>query len=76
MCSTGPEHEHLVQAERAWGDLADPRTKGDWAKLYVASTLGRETTRIRGSEALLFFIGYARSGHTLIASMLNAHPEV
>jgi hypothetical protein len=27
-------------------------------------------------EHFCFFIGYARSGHTLVATMLNAHPEV
>ncbi len=62
----------------AWGELADPRTKGDWAKLYVGSALGaaRSNPRFEDLRHFSFFIGYARSGHTLVASMLNAHPEV
>ncbi len=62
----------------AWGELADPRTKGDWAKLYIGSALGaaRNNPRFEEVRHFSFFIGYARSGHTLVASMLNAHPEV
>jgi len=61
----------------AWGELADPRTKGDWAKLYVASTLGaRSNPGFEDLRHFFFFIGYARSGHTLVASMLNAHSEI
>jgi hypothetical protein len=61
----------------AWGELADPRTKGDWAKLYIGSTLGaRNNPGFEDLRHFSMFIGYARSGHTLIASMLNAHSEV
>ena len=31
---------------------------------------------IRAVDRFLFFIGYARSGHSIIASMLDAHPNV
>lgn len=57
--------------------LRDPRTKGDWARLYVESALGaRENPGFEDLRHFCFFIGYARSGHTLVGTMLNAHPEV
>lgn len=31
---------------------------------------------IRDVEAFLFFIGYGRSGHSIVASMMDAHPNV
>ena len=31
---------------------------------------------VDGVETLLMFIGYARSGHTLIGSLLDAHPNM
>ncbi|MGO9344234.1 MAG: sulfotransferase [Acidimicrobiales bacterium] len=34
---------------------------------------GREFERV---ERFCFFVGYSRSGHTLVASLLNAHPEM
>ena len=31
---------------------------------------------VRAVERFVFFVGYARSGHSIIASMLDAHPNV
>jgi hypothetical protein len=57
--------------------VKDPRTKGDWARLYVDSVLDARTgPDLEDLAYFSFFIGYARSGHTLVATMLNAHPEV
>ena len=33
-------------------------------------------TAIAGVEKFLYFIGYGRSGHSIIASMLDAHPNI
>jgi Sulfotransferase family len=58
-------------------ELRDPRTKGDWARLYVDSALdARKNPKFDDLKHFSLFIGYARSGHTLVGTMLNAHPEV
>jgi hypothetical protein len=58
--------------------LPRPRTKADWARQYAKSAL--EGWRRRGQfadvERYCFFIGYPRSGHSLVGSLLNAHPEI
>jgi hypothetical protein len=57
--------------------LPDPRTRRQWASLYVSSALrARSSPAFDDVERFCFFIGYARSGHTLVATLLNAHPEV
>jgi Sulfotransferase family len=66
---------------RRWGPppegLRDPRSKGDWARLYVNSALdARGGPDFEDLRHFALFIGYARSGHTLVGTMLNAHPEV
>jgi hypothetical protein len=57
--------------------LPDPRTRRQWAGLYASSLLSaRRNPDLSELEHFCFFIGYARSGHTLVATLLNAHPEV
>ncbi len=57
--------------------LADPRGRGQWAMLYASSVLSaRRNPSFSDLESFCFFIGYSRSGHTLIGTALNAHPEV
>jgi Sulfotransferase family len=57
--------------------LPDPRNKRQWASLYLSSLLAaRANPDFSELEHFCFFIGYARSGHTLVATLLNAHPEV
>ena len=57
--------------------LPDPRGKRQWAGLYASSLLAARTNPDASElEHFGFFIGYARSGHTLVATLLNAHPEV
>jgi hypothetical protein len=51
-----------------------PRKKN---RLYVQSLLGGVAYRrsFRDLETFCLFIGYPRSGHTLIGSLLDAHPN-
>ena len=55
-----------------------PRSRTQWATRYGRSLI--EWMRFRGPisrvERFCFFIGYARSGHTLVASLLDAHRDV
>jgi hypothetical protein len=56
--------------------IPDPRGAGEWAKRYLSSLLlARKNPSFADLEHFCFFIGYARSGHTLVGSMLDAHPE-
>jgi hypothetical protein len=60
--------------------IPDPHGKRQWAKLYASSGLYaldvRNRSTFRDLEHFCFFIGYSRSGHTLIGATLNAHPEM
>jgi len=57
--------------------LADPSSRAEWAFLYASSAVGaRRNPDFSDLERYCFFIGYSRSGHTLIGTALNAHPEV
>lgn len=57
--------------------LQDPQGPRGWAKRYVSSLLrARHNPSFADLEKFCFFIGYARSGHTLVGSMLDAHPEI
>jgi hypothetical protein len=45
--------------------------------LYASSLLhARQGPDLSDLDSFCFFIGYSRSGHTLIGTALNAHPEV
>ncbi len=71
----------MTISSRRWGSppagLKDPRSKGDWARLYVNSALdARKSPGFEDLRHFAIFIGYARSGHTLVGTMLNAHAEV
>lgn len=57
--------------------LRGPRGKVEWAKLYASSTWSAmRNPDFADLEHFCFFIGYSRSGHTLIGTALNAHPEM
>jgi hypothetical protein len=57
--------------------LRDPTGAMQWSRLYVASAWNAwRGPKLPDVERFCFFIGYARSGHTLIGSLLNAHPEM
>ncbi len=57
--------------------LPDPRTRRQWVTLFTSSALrswhGPDFSEV---DRFCFFIGYARSGHTLVATLLNAHPDM
>ncbi len=57
--------------------ILDPQGVVGWAKRYVSSLVSAtRNPSFDDLECFCFFIGYARSGHTLVGSMLDAHPEV
>lgn len=57
--------------------LADPSGWHRWAALYASSLLKeRQNPDFSDLQGFCFFIGYSRSGHTLIGTALNAHPEM
>jgi hypothetical protein len=57
--------------------LRDPTGAVQWSRLYVSSAWSAwRGPGLPDVESFCFFIGYARSGHTLIGSLLNAHPEM
>lgn len=60
-----------VQATELWNDLLAPLTHHPHAALDA----WRQRGRFDRLERFLLFIGYARSGHTLLGSLLNAHRD-
>ncbi len=57
--------------------LADPRGRAPVGQALRLVGAGRATDPdFADLEHFCFFIGYSRSGHTLIGTALNAHPEV
>jgi hypothetical protein len=57
--------------------LSDPSTVADWSRLYLSSAWrSLRGPRFGDVERFCFFIGYARSGHSLTGSLLNAHSEI
>jgi Sulfotransferase family len=67
----------VEQGQDGWLPLKGPTTPSDWRRLRLTSTWrGLSEPRLRDIERVCFFIGYGRSGHTAIGSVLNAHPEM
>jgi len=58
--------------------LFDPRTRKAWAEVFLRSAGSAFLDRRDFSdiERYCFFVGYARSGHSVVGSLLNAHPEM
>jgi len=61
-----------------WNRLAHPQARSDWVLHRVRASVEalahrRDFAQVR---RYCFFIGYQRSGHSLIGSLLNAHPDV
>lgn len=74
---TGPPTPKRRGAPPALDGPVEPRGKRQWASLYASSFLAaRRNPDFSELERFCFFIGYARSGHTLVATLLNAHPDV
>ena len=56
---------------------ADLREKLNFAKDYLASCYGgyRNRDLFDGVETYCMFVGYPRSGHSLVGALLDAHPD-
>jgi hypothetical protein len=56
----------------------EPRTTPQWAAAYARALIeaARYRDRFGEVERFCFFIGYPRSGHSLLASLIDANPEV
>jgi hypothetical protein len=55
-----------------------PATRGQHVRFVAQAYIDGERNRkaFRNVERFSLYIGYARSGHTLVNSLLNAHPEI
>jgi hypothetical protein len=74
--ATAPSPKKRIPKQVLEG-LPDPQGVLQWARLYASSALGtRRNPDFSDLEHFSLFIGYSRSGHTLIGTTLNAHPEV
>jgi hypothetical protein len=60
------------------GTFSNLSTRREWFARYGTSLIPgwRQRHRFAEVERFCFFIGYPRSGHTLVGSLLNAHPEM
>jgi Sulfotransferase family len=56
-------------------NLSNPLT---WTRLYARSLVGSRAHRddFAAVKTYCMFLGYPRSGHSLVGSLLDAHPEV
>lgn len=75
----------IVTAHAGWpevrpvhADLADPGSVTELVSLFSRATVEgvRKRRVLAGVERFCFFVGYPRSGHTLVGSLLNAHDEI
>jgi hypothetical protein len=58
-------------------EVMDLSSMSQWFKLYFSSAwTGLRGPKLPDIEKFCFFIGYAGSGHSVIGSVLNAHPEI
>jgi hypothetical protein len=67
-----------TRAGYRWNPLGDPRREGDWAVHRAIAAVGGSRHRKDWDdvERFCFFVGYPRSGHSLVGSLLNAHPDM
>ena len=70
----------MRSAERSGRRRPHPVPQGlpQWSARYGRSLVeaARSWNRVADVERWCFFVGYPRSGHTLVASLLDAHPEI
>jgi hypothetical protein len=67
----------VLRKRRTVPDLADPSNPAQWARIYLSSRWNAwRGPRLPDIERFCLFIGYARSGHSLVGTVLNAHPEI
>jgi hypothetical protein len=61
-----------LRYERAEAELA--RIKGTWPRRTYRR--GRRAVGLGQVRSFCLFIGYPRSGHSLVGSLLDAHPDI
>ena len=61
-----------LRYERAEAELA--RIKGTWPRRIYRR--GRRAVGLGQVRSFCLFIGYPRSGHSLVGSLLDAHPDI
>src|SRR4051812_7341147 len=56
-------------------NLSNPFT---WSRFYAKSYIGslRRRSAFSGVKTFCMFLGYPRSGHSLVGSLLDAHPNM
>lgn len=72
MATTRPGSENLAALRRRARERGKPAVRT--ARAYAA--LARHPQALWQPERFCTFIGYPRSGHTLVGSLLNSHPEI
>jgi hypothetical protein len=67
-----------ARSDRSRNQLPDPEIRIDWARRLALGTWTgvRNRSHLAEVDHFLLFVGYPRSGHSLIGSLLNAHPEM
>ena len=76
---TTSSHGQLDLGTQEFSDYAQGRNLKSYWEEKITSRYSSEPlprSMIENVEQFLFFVGYARSGHSIIASMLDAHPNV
>ncbi|MGH9016529.1 MAG: sulfotransferase [Acidimicrobiales bacterium] len=67
----------VTRRQRTFLRPPDPSRPTEWLRAYLSSSWqARRRPRLDDLECFCFFVGYARSGHSLVGSVLNAHPEI
>ncbi len=63
--------------EHAWHQGVATRTRAEVLRIRARATWAgwRQRREFEGVSAFCSFLGYARSGHTLLAALLDAHPD-
>jgi hypothetical protein len=76
--SDGAPKGAAAGSDRSRNQLPDPETRIDWARSLTSGTWTgvRNRSHLAEVDHFLLFVGYPRSGHSLIGSLLNAHPEM
>jgi len=66
------------KVSKRWRKTLRLALKLKWAKRHVVSSLGspRYKELFGGVKTYCMFIGYPRSGHSLVGSLLDAHPNM
>jgi hypothetical protein len=73
-----PESDETLTSLLSAEDSFNPRTRSAWGSIFLRSAASAILNRrdFADVERYCFFVGYARSGHSVVATLLNAHPEM